>query len=133
MLRMASGAHPGANWLHQRVMAAARHDRIMRDLQMVGSRNQVCGMHVHVKVPDVDRRISIMGRILPCLPLLLALSTSSPFWQVHRTVLMDYRLAAYRELPRTGLPEIFESAADVKRYLDVMVKNRAIENSGFVW
>jgi len=133
MLRMASCAHPGANWLHQRVMAAARHDRIMRDLQMVGSRNQVCGMHVHVEVPDEDRRISIMGHILPCLPLLLALSTSSPFWQIHRTVLMDYRLAAYRELPRTGLPEIFESAADVKRYLDVMVKNRAIENSGFVW
>lgn len=133
MLLMASGTHPSANWLHQRVTAAARYDRIMRDLQMVGSRNQVCGMHVHVEVPDEDRRISIMGRILPYLPLLLALSTSSPFWQGHRTGLMGYRLAAYRELPRTGLPEIFESAADYKRYLDVMVKARAIENSGFVW
>ena len=47
---------------------------------MVGSRNQVSGMHVHVEVPDEDRRISIMGRILPYLPPLLARSTSSPFW-----------------------------------------------------
>lgn len=133
LLLMASGTHPSATWLRQRVTAAARYDRIMRDLQMLGSRNQVCGLHVHVEVPDEDRRISIMGRILPFLPLLLALSTSSPFWQGHRTGLMGYRLAAYRELPRTGLPEVFEDAADYRRYLDIMVKARAIENSGFVW
>lgn len=133
LLLMASGTHPSATWLRQRVTAAARYDRIMRDLQMLGSRNQVCGLHVHVEVPDEDRRISIMGRILPFLPLLLALSTSSPFWQGHRTGLMGYRLAAYRELPRTGLPEVFENAADYRRYLDIMVAARAIENSGFVW
>jgi carboxylate-amine ligase len=133
LLLMASGTHPSAAWLRQRVTAAARYDRIMRDLQMLGSRNQVCGLHVHVEVPDEDRRISIMGRILPHLPLLLALSTSSPFWQGHRTGLMGYRLAAYRELPRTGLPEAFESAAEYRRYLDVMMRARAIENSGFVW
>ncbi|MGL4441197.1 MAG: carboxylate-amine ligase, partial [Bosea sp. (in: a-proteobacteria)] len=133
LLMMASGTHPSATWLRQRVTAAARYDRIMRDLQMLGSRNQVCGLHVHVEVPDEDRRISIMGRILPFLPLLLALSTSSPFWQGHRTGLMGYRLAAYRELPRTGLPEVFENAADYRRYLDIMVAARAIENSGFVW
>lgn len=133
LLLMASGTHPSATWLRQRVTAAARYDRIMRDLQMLGSRNQVCGLHVHVEVPDEDRRISIMGRILPFLPLLLALSTSSPFWQGHRTGLMGYRLAAYRELPRTGLPEVFENAADYRRYLDIMVEARAIENSGFVW
>lgn len=60
MLRMASGTHPGANWLNQRVTASARHGRIMRDLQMVGWRNQVCGMPVHVEMPDEDLRISIL-------------------------------------------------------------------------
>lgn len=133
LLVMASGTHPSATWLRQRVTAAARYDRIMRDLQMLGSRNQVCGLHVHVELADDDRRISVMGRILPFLPLLLALSTSSPFWQGHRTGLMGYRLAAYRELPRTGLPEVFENAADYRRYLDIMISARAIENSGFVW
>lgn len=110
LLVMTSGTHPSATWLRQRVTAAARYDRMMRDLQMLGSRNQVCGLHVHVEIADEDRRISIMGRILPFLPLLLALSTSSPFWQGHRSGLMGYRLAAYRELPRTRLPEVFENA-----------------------
>ncbi len=133
LLLMASGTHPSATWLRQRVTAAARYDKIMRDLQMLGSRNQVCGLHVHVEIPDEDQRVNIMGRILPYLPLILALSTSSPFWQGHRTGLMGYRLAAYSELPRTGLPEVFENAADYKRYLDIMVAARAIENSSFVW
>ncbi len=133
LLMMASGTHPSAAWLRQRVTAAARYDKLMRDLQMLGSRNQVCGLHVHVEVPDEDRRLSIMARIQPFLPLLLALSTSSPFWQGHRTGLMGYRLAAYRELPRTGLPEMFESAAEYRRYLAIMVEARAIENSSFVW
>lgn len=130
---LAAGTHPSAAWLRQRVTSAARYDRIMRDLQMLGSRNQVCGLHVHVEVPDPEARISIMARILPYLPLILALSTSSPFWQGHRTGLMGYRLAAYRELPRTGLPEMFADAADYQRYLDIMVSARAIENSSFVW
>ncbi len=130
---LAAGTHPSAAWLRQRVTSAARYDRIMRDLQMLGSRNQVCGMHVHVELADPEARISVMRRILPYLPLMLALSTSSPFWQGHRTGLMGYRLAAYRELPRTGLPENFESAADYQRYLDVMVNARAIEDSSFVW
>jgi carboxylate-amine ligase len=133
LLVTASGTHPSATWLRQRVTAAARYDRIMRDLQMLGSRNQVCGLHVHVEIPDEDRRINLMGRITPWLPLLLALSTSSPFWQGHRTGLMGYRLAAYRELPRTGLPEIFDNAADYRRYVEVMMQARAIENSSFVW
>ena len=47
-------------------------------------------------------RVDIMNRMQPYLPLLLALSTSSPFWQAQRTGLLGYRLAAYRELPRTG-------------------------------
>jgi glutamate---cysteine ligase / carboxylate-amine ligase len=133
LLLMASGTHPSAAWVRQRVTAAARYDRLMRDLQMLGSRNQVCGLHVHVELPDDETRIDVMGRMLPYLPVILALSTSSPFWQGHRTGLMGYRLSAYRELPRTGLPEVFADAADYRRYLDIMISTRAIEDSSFVW
>jgi carboxylate-amine ligase len=105
----------------------------MHDLQMIGSRTIVCGMHVHVEVPDLGQRIDIMNRIQPYLPLLLALSTSSPFWQAQRTGLLGYRLSAYRELPRTGLPDLFDGAADYQRYIDALVGARAIENSTYVW
>ncbi len=133
MLLLAAGTHPTAIWTRQRSTDTARYDKLMRDLQMLGNRNQVCGLHVHVSIPDEARRVDIMVRSLPFLPLLLALSTSSPFWQTHRTGLMGYRLAAYRELPRTGMPENFADAADYHNYIDIMIESGAIADSSFVW
>ena len=133
LLLLACGTHPSAVWARQRVTDAARYDGLMRDLQMIGSRNQFCGLHVHVEVPDEDERIGLMRRITPYLPLLLALSTSSPFWQGRRTGLMGYRLAAYSELPRTGLPEFFDDADDYRRYLSAMVASGAIKDASFLW
>jgi len=130
---MASGTHPLAVWTRVRPTAQPRYGKVMHDLQMLGSRNVLCGMHVHVEVPDLGMRVDIMNRIQPYLPLLLALSTSSPFWQAQRTGLLGYRLAAYRELPRTGFPDLFEDEKDYQRYIDTLVAARAIENSSYVW
>lgn len=133
MLLLACGTHPSAVWSRQRATEAKRYDAIMRDLQMLGSRNQLCGLHVHVEVPDEDQRIGLMVRLLPYMPLLLALSTSSPFWQGRRTGLMGYRLCAYAELPRTGLPELFADPADYRAYVETMVASGAIRNASFIW
>lgn len=133
MLLLACGTHPSAVWARQHATEAKRYDGLMRDLQMLGSRNQLCGLHVHVEVPDEELRISIMVRMLPYLPLLLALSTSSPFWQGRRTGLMGYRLCAYAELPRTGLPELFADAADYTTYVETMTASGAIRDSSFIW
>jgi carboxylate-amine ligase len=130
---MASGTHPLAVWSRVRATNQPRYGKVMHDLQMIGSRLVLCGMHVHVEVPDLGLRVDIMNRLQPYLPLLLALSTSSPFWQAQRTGLLGYRLAAYRELPRTGLPDLFESAADYQRYIDTLVAARAIQDSSYVW
>jgi carboxylate-amine ligase len=130
---MASGTHPLAIWSRVRPNAQPRYGKVMHDLQMLGSRTVLCGMHVHVEVPDLSTRVDIMNRIQPFLPLLLALSTSSPFWQAQRTGLLGYRLAAYRELPRTGFPDLFDGPEDYKRYIDTLVSARAIENSSYVW
>jgi carboxylate-amine ligase len=100
---------------------------------MLGARNMVCGLHVHVEVPEPDRRVDLMNRLLPFTPLLLALSASSPFWQQQRTGLASYRLAAYRELPRTGLPDLFDGWADYARYVRVLEKAGAIRDASFLW
>lgn len=130
---IAAGTHPNALWSRQKSTDAARYDRLMKDLQMLGARNMVCGLHVHVGLPDPSRRLSILTRLTPFMPLLLALSTSSPFWQGRRTGLMAYRLAAYDELPRTGIPDTFESHAEYERYIDILVAAGAIPDSSFVW
>ena len=114
---VASGTHPLALWHEQKQTPKKRYDEVMADLQMVGFRDTLCGMHVHVEVPDPTRRVEIMYRTFPFLPLLLALSTSSPFWQGHRTGLHGYRLAAYDELPRTGFPPLFKTLEEYQHYV----------------
>lgn len=130
---IAAGTHPTASWQGGKRAPTQRYDGLMHDLQMLGERNMLCGMHVHVELPDADQRIDVMRRILPYLPVFVALSTSSPFWESKRTGLMGYRLAAYDELPRTGLPELFESAKDYQDYIDALVAARAIRDSSYVW
>jgi glutamate---cysteine ligase / carboxylate-amine ligase len=133
-LRLAAmGTFPLAFWPEQTVTPKTRYGAIMEDLQMIGMRNMLCGMHVHVEVPDVSTRINLIMRLTPYLPLLLALSTSSPFWQGHLTGLIGYRLAAYDELPRTGLPPLFRLNEDYREYVDALVGAKIIPDASYIW
>ena len=129
----AMGTFPLAFWPEQMVTRKARYGAIMDDLQMIGYRNMLCGMHVHVAVPDVDTRINLIMRLTPYLPLLLALSTSSPFWQGHLTGLVGYRLAAYDELPRTGLPELFRTNEDYREFISALTWAKIIPDASYIW
>ncbi|MBL6081882.1 carboxylate-amine ligase [Belnapia sp. T18] len=133
ILVLACGTHPLARWSRQTHTEAKRYEGLIRDLQILGRRNVVCGMHVHVEVPRPEARIDLMNRLLPFTPTLLALSTSSPFWQGRATGLSGYRLSVFGEMPRTGLPDLFEDDADYARYVDIMVRSGAIADASFLW
>jgi carboxylate-amine ligase len=130
---VAAGTHPLAAWPEQRQTPKDRYGVVMADLQMLGLRNMLCGLHVHVEVPIPELRVELMYRVIPFLPLLLSLSTSSPFWQAHRTGLLGYRLAAYDELPRTGLPEPFRTAGEFQHYVDTLVAAGVIPDASYIW
>lgn len=130
---IASGTHPLAVWPEQRQTPKERYGKVTEDLQMLARRNIVCGMHVHVELPEPERRVEVMYRLTPFLPPLLALSASSPFWQGHRTGLLGYRLTAYDELPRTGLPELFRTAEEYRRYVDTLAEAGAIKDASYIW
>jgi carboxylate-amine ligase len=129
----AMGTFPLAYWPEQVMTRKARYGAIMDDLQMIGYRNMLCGMHVHVAVPDVDTRINLIMRLTAYLPLLLALTTSSPFWQGHLTGLVGYRLAAYDELPRTGLPELFRTNDDYREFVAALKWAKIIPDESYIW
>ena len=133
MRLLAAGTHPFAAWRDQAGTEAPRYDRLLSDFQIVGRRNLVCGLHVHVEVPaDVDR-VELMNRLMPWTPLLLALSTSSPFWDGRATGLMSYRQAAYDEWPRSGVPDAFEDEARYAEFIDLLATCGALENGSFLW
>lgn len=133
ILVFASGTHPTVLWPEQRETKKTRYEDMMDDLQIVGRRSVVCGLHIHVEVPRPEIRVDLMRRLFPFLPISLALSTSSPFWEKRRTGLYGYRLRAYAELPRTGLPELFDNDKDYQRYIDGMIKAGAVKDATYFW
>ncbi|GJE58565.1 carboxylate-amine ligase [Methylobacterium trifolii] len=133
LLVFAAGTHPIADWSRQLPTKGDRYRGILRDVGMAGRRSLICGMHVHVEVPDPDARIDLMNRLLPFQPLLFALSASSPFWQGKPTGLTAYRLSAFGELPRTGLPELFPDRTAYERYVRIMTRAGSIQDASFLW
>ena len=130
---LAAGTHPTADWGRSQQTDGDRYDAVMDDLQMVGRRNMLCGLHVHVELPDPDERVDVMTRMLPYLPLFIALATSSPFWRSRPTGLKGYRLAAYDELPRTGVPELFHTKEEFDAYVEALVKAGVMQDSSYIW
>src|SRR5215510_10282149 len=130
---IAASTHPFARWSAQQATERERYQAIARDLAGVGRRLVICGMHVHVGIEDDELRIDLMNQVRYFLPHLLMLSTSSPFAEGEDTGLKCYRLAAYQELPRTGLPGRFESWEEYRHTVDLLVGNGIIEDASKIW
>jgi len=130
---IAASTHPFAHWESQHHTNKERYNLIAKDLQYVVRRMVICGMHVHVGIDDDDLRIDLLGQAPYFLPHLLALSTSSPFWQGEQTGLKSYRLSVFDELPRTGLPHTFSSYSEYERTIDLMVSAGLIEDASKIW
>ena len=130
---IAASTHPFAAWDMQKHTDKERYNILARDMQAVARRLLICGMHVHVGLDDDELRIDLMGQAAYFLPHLLALSTSSPFWRGELTGLKSYRLAVFDELPRTGLPESFDSWGEYQRHLDIMISAGLVEDSSKLW
>jgi len=130
---IAASTHPFARWSTQQPTDRERYQAIAKDLAGVGRRLVICGMHVHIGIEDDELRIDLMNQARYFLPHLLVLSTSSPFAEGEDTGLKCYRLAAYQELPRTGLPGKFESWEEYRSTVDVLVRNGVIEDASKIW
>ena len=130
---IASSTHPFAQWESQHHTDKERYNVLAKDLQHVARRLVICGMHVHVGIEDDDLRIDLLGQAPYFLPHLLALSTSSPFWQGTQTGLKSYRLSVFDELPRTGLPHNFSSYSEYERTIELLVSAGLIEDATKIW
>ena len=130
---VAASTHPFAQWEAQKTTERSRYVGLRDDLQAVGRRLAICGLHVHIGIPDDELRIDLLNQASYFLPHLLALSTSSPFWQGENTGLKSYRLAVFDELPRTGTPERFASWGEYRRHVDILVGAGLIEDATKLW
>ncbi|MBN9889011.1 carboxylate-amine ligase [Salipiger abyssi] len=130
---IAASCHPLADWKNQHHTDKDRYNDLRRDLGGVVRRMLICGMHVHVGLGDDSLRADLMRQASYFLPHLLALSTSSPFWQGQDTGLASYRISVFDNLPRTGLPPNFTNWQDYQRSVQVLVDLGLIEDASKIW
>jgi glutamate---cysteine ligase / carboxylate-amine ligase len=130
---IAASCHPFSAWRDQHHTDKDRYNELRRDLGGVARRLLISGMHVHVGLPDEEDRIDIMNQLTYFLPHLLALSSSSPFWQGEDTGLASYRLTIFDNLPRTGLPPQFRSWSEYERSIEAIVGLGLIEDASKIW
>ena len=130
---IASSTHPFSRWTEQKHTRKERYDSLTAEMQGAARRLLICGMHVHVGINDDALRIDLMNQLSYFLPHLLALSCSSPFWDGRDTGLKSYRLTIFDALPRTGLPERFQSFSEYQRHVDIMIKAGVMEDSTKIW
>jgi carboxylate-amine ligase len=130
---IAASTHPFALWTEQHTTPVRRYSDLSREMQAAARRLLICGMHVHVGIDDVELRIDLLSQMRYFLPHLLALSTSSPFWEGQLTGLRSYRLTIFDNLPRTGLPEHFDSYGEYQRHVDILINAGLLEDATKIW
>lgn len=130
---IAASTHPFAAWEPQRHTNRDRYNMLARDLGAPARRLMICGMHVHVGIEDDDLRIDLMNQVRYFLPHLLALTTSSPFWRGRDMERKSYRLSVWHELPRTGMPDAFQSFGEYQQHVDILVRAGIIEDASKLW
>lgn len=129
----AAGTHPFSLWTKQEITPLERYIGVQQDLQDLAQQLLIFGTHIHIGIEDKDFLIEAMNVSRYLLPHVLALSTSSPFWQGRRTGLKSYRSIVFRNFPRTGVPPILRSHAEYDELLASLVETRCVPDGSKIW
>ena len=116
-----------------RVPPAERYQLVHRTMRGIARREPTFALHVHIGVADPESAIRLLNRLRAHLPLLLALSASSPLWRGRATGLASNRTILFQAFPRTGLPRYFDGYADWVRTVDLLLRSGAIPEPTFLW
>jgi len=129
----AAGLHPLAEWRELEHAEKPRYRAQLDRIQYPQHRNTTAGLHVHVGVDDADKATWIANEIRWHLPILLALSANSPFWNGFDTGLASARAKVFENLPNTGMPTVFEDFDDYAAFERTMVETGSINDRGELW
>jgi carboxylate-amine ligase len=129
----AAGLHPAAEWRHLEHAEKPRYRAQLDRIQYPQHRNTTAGLHVHVGVDDADKAVWIANEMRWYVPVMLALSANSPYWNRYDTGLQSARAKIFEGLPNTGMPTAFDSYAAFDRFERRMLKTGSINDRGELW
>ena len=128
-----AGTHPFAVWTDTKVSSGSRYQLVYESVRELARREPTFALHVHVGVPDPDTAVELLNRLRSHLPLLLALSANSPFWQGRDSGFCSVRTPIFQAFPRVGIPRWFRSYSEYVDVVDQLLSCDAIPVPTFLW
>jgi glutamate---cysteine ligase / carboxylate-amine ligase len=129
----AAGTHPLTVWEDTKVSGAVRYRDLGDSLRVLARREPTMALHVHIGVPDPEDAIRLLNGLRYRIPVLLALSANSPFWQGRDSGFASARTLLFQAFPRTRLPRVFDSYDDYVQAVDGLIASTAVPGPSFVW
>ncbi|GAA5110642.1 carboxylate--amine ligase/circularly permuted type 2 ATP-grasp protein [Pseudonocardia adelaidensis] len=130
---VAAGTVPLAETGGDAVSAGARYEKMQHEYQILVREQHICGAQVHVDVPDRDLAVQVVRRVAPYLPLLLAVSASSPYWNGRDSGYASFRSMVWSRWPTAGPPAHVETAADYDALVADLIASGTISDPGMVY
>jgi carboxylate-amine ligase len=129
----AAGTHPFSRWEDQRISPEERYRELIGQLGFVARQEIIFGLHVHVAVDDPDVAIAVANGLRAHMPLLLALSANSPFWEGADTGMASARTPIFAQFPRVGLPPHYADWEDWVRRMEFMTRAGMVADHTWFW
>ncbi len=129
----AAGLHPAARWRELEHAEKPRYRSQLDRIQYPQHRNTTAGLHVHVGVDGADKAVWIANELRYYVPIVLALSANSPYWNGFDTGLASARAKIFEALPNTGMPTAFEDFEAFQAFERTMVETGSINDRGELW
>ena len=129
----AAGLHPAAKWRELEHAEKPRYRAQLDRIQYAQHRNTTAGVHVHVGVDDADKATWIANELRWYLPVMLALSANSPFWNGFDTGMASARAKIFEGLPNTGMPTAFTDFEEFLGFERLMIETESINDRGELW
>jgi carboxylate-amine ligase len=129
----AAGLHPFTLWQDTQISEGDRYRFLYGSMRELARREPTFALHVHVAVPDPESALRAINRLRSHLPLLLALSANSPFWQGRETGLASARTPLFQAFPRVGIPRAFLDYSDYVSTIDLLLRCEAFPEPTFLW
>lgn len=129
----AAGTHPSAMWTETQIANDDRHQAVFESMRELARREPTFGLHVHIGVSDPERAMTLYNRMRVHLPLLLALSGNSPFWQGRDTGMVSARTSIFQSFPRVGIPQGFSGYEHWVAVVDRLLCCGAFPDPTYLW
>jgi glutamate---cysteine ligase / carboxylate-amine ligase len=128
-----AGTHPFAHYAERLLTPEGRYFSLVDRNQWITRRLQIFGLHIHIGMRDGDHAIAMNNALCHYLPMILALSASSPYWHGEDTGLASSRITFFEAIPTGGHPYLLNNWSEFENLIDRLVFSRSITSIKDLW